>query len=154
MPYTLWQMNPERDGESRFPKGREMPHRPIVMIIEDDVEMNHLERELLAVHGLDSVPAYTGQEALDACRESPPDAVLLDLMLPQVDGFETCRRLRESGPRRIPIVIVTALDSEDCRRRGLEVGADAYLCKPFDPDEVVATLQRLLVESGCKENER
>lgn len=136
-----------------FSMGREMSHHPLVMIVEDDEEMNQLERELLAVHGLDSVPAYTGKEALEICEQRSPDAVLLDLMLPQMDGFETCRRLRESAPPRLPIIIVTALDGEDCRREGLEVGADAYLCKPFDPDEIIATLRRLLAESGYEETQ-
>ena len=121
-----------------------MRARPVVMVVEDDWEMNELERELLAVHGLDSVPAYTGDEALDVCQRCDADAVLLDLMLPGLDGFETCRRLRETKDRRLPIVVVTALDSEDCRERGRQVGVDAYFAKPFDPDEVIATIQRLL----------
>lgn len=96
-----------------------MDHQPVVMVVEDDEEMNQLEQELLAVHGLDAVPAYTGDEALEICEQFGTNAVLLDLMLPRMDGFETCRRLRESGPH-LPIVIVTALDSEDCRKRGFE----------------------------------
>lgn len=68
-----------------------MADRPIVMVVEDDVEMNQLERELLEVHGLDSVPAYTGPEAIEVCRTCHADAILLDIMLPEMDGFETCR---------------------------------------------------------------
>ena len=120
---------------------------PVVMVVEDDVEMNELQRELLAVHGLSAVPAYTGSEALEVCDRCKADAVLLDVMLPELDGFETCRRLRRPGRRRLPIVMVTALDSEDCRRQGLEAGADAYFSKPFDPTEVIQTLLRLLGES-------
>ena len=120
---------------------------PVVMVVEDDVEMNELQRELLAVHGLDAVAAYTGIEALEVCRRCNADAVLLDVMLPEMDGFETCRRLRRHGPH-MPIVIVTALDSDDCRERGLAAGADAYFSKPFDPSEVIETLQRLLKEAS------
>ena len=124
-----------------------MKSRPLVMVVEDDEEMNELERELLAVHGLDAVAAFTGTEALDVCERTDADAILLDIMLPELDGFETCRRLRQRG-RRVPIVMVTALDSDDCRRLGNEAGADAYFCKPFDPDEVINTLQRLIEGNG------
>ena len=120
----------------------------MVLVVEDDAEMNELHRELLAAHGFDSVAAYSGLEALRKTRECPADAVLLDLMLPELDGFETCRRIRSDGTRRIPIVVVTALDSEDCRRRGFELGADAYFSKPFDPDELVMTI-RTLIEQSC-----
>lgn len=116
------------------------------MVVEDDVEMNELQRELLAIHGIDSVPAYTGAEALEVSSRQPADAVLLDVMLPEMDGFETCRRLK-SGTRPMPVVMVTALDNEDCRQRGFEAGADAYFAKPFDPDEIVRTLQVLLDSS-------
>ena len=121
-----------------------MRERPLVMVVEDDSEMNELQRELLDVHGLEGVPAYTGTEALEVFRKCHADAVLLDVMLPEMDGFETCRRLRGRRGTHLPIVIVTALDSEDCRRRGFEAGADAYFAKPFDPDEVISTLRMLL----------
>lgn len=117
------------------------------MVVEDDEEMNELQRELLAVHGLDAVAAYTGIEALDLSETSNADAVLLDIMLPELDGFETCRRMRQRG-RTFPIVMVTALDSDDCRRLGTEAGANAYFCKPFDPDEVIGMLQRLIGNNG------
>lgn len=127
-----------------------MEDRPVVIVVEDDVEMNDLERQFLDLYGLRSLPAYTGPEALEVCGDCHPDAVLLDLMLPEMDGFETCRRLRQcgNGSRRMPIVIVTALDTDDCRRRGFEAGADAYFSKPFDPDEVAQTLRILIERSG------
>jgi len=117
------------------------------MVVEDDVEMNQLEREMLDVYGLDSVPAYTGNEALDVFQRHRIDAVLLDLMLPELDGFETCRRLR-SLDEGVVVVILSALDSEDSRRRGYECGANAYFAKPFDPEEVIQTTQSLLRPNG------
>ena len=72
-----------------------MQDRPVVMVVEDDSEMNDLQRELLDVHGMASVPAYTGREALEVAENRDTDAVLLDIMLPEMDGFETCRHLRE-----------------------------------------------------------
>jgi len=120
--------------------------RPVVLVVEDDVEMNQLQRELLDLHGLASVPAYSGTEALELFAHGGADAVLLDLMLPEMDGFETCRRLcgRGAGGRKLPIVIVTALDGEEFRRQGFDAGADAYFAKPFDPNEVIRTIRQLL----------
>jgi DNA-binding response OmpR family regulator len=118
--------------------------RPIVIVVEDDVEMNDLEREFLAVRGLDAVPAYSGAQALELFAQCKADAILLDVMMPEMDGFECCRRLRQAIDHSVPIVILTALDGEDCRRRGYQAGADAYFSKPFDPDEVVDTLCRLM----------
>src|ERR1017187_6239823 len=117
-----------------------MAGRPLVLVVEDDVELNQLERELLDVHGLDSLAAYTGPQAVEVSGSCHADAILLDIMLPEMDGFETLRRLRGLNGRYVPVVILSALDSEDCRRRGFETGADAYFAKPFDPDEVIQTI--------------
>lgn len=121
-----------------------MPNRPVVMVVEDDVEMNDLQRELLDVNGLDSVPAYTGLQALKLYETCTADAMLLDVMLPEMDGFETCRRLRLRKNGNIPVVIITAMGTDDARRQGFEAGADAYFTKPFDPDEVIKTLRDLI----------
>ena len=116
--------------------------------MEDDPEMNQLQCELLDVNGFDSRPAYTGAEALELCDESNTDAVLLDLMLPEVDGYETCRRLKsQAATDRLPVVMITALDGDDCRQKGIDAGADAYFTKPFDPDQVISTLE-LLIGAG------
>lgn len=126
---------------------RAVDDRPVVMVVEDDVEMNELERELLDTYGLASIAAYTGVEAVDLFQRCRADAVLLDIMLPEMDGFETCRRLRALNGSAVPIVMLTALDSDESRRRGFEAGADAYFCKPFDPDEVARKLHDLLAGS-------
>lgn len=123
-------------------------NRPIVLVVEDDVEMNELQREFLAVNGLDSVAAYTGNEAVAAYRREAADAVLLDVMLPELDGYETCRQIRSLNHSRVPIILLTALDSEECRQRGFDAGADAYFTKPFNPDEVVSTLHKLIRQSA------
>lgn len=120
-----------------------MASTPTILVVEDDREMNELQRELLATGGLDSVAAYTGRQALEVFEDSAADAVLLDIMLPEMDGFEACARLR-AADSDLPIVMVTALDSEECRRRGFDAGADAYFTKPFDPDEIIETLRTLI----------
>ncbi len=125
-----------------------MRDRPLVMVVEDDPEMNELERELLELGGMDTVPAYSGVEAIQLADRCNANAVLLDIMLPEMDGFETCRRLRDNAGEKLPIVLVTVLDSEDCRRRCVECGADALFTKPFDPDGVVNTIQSLLHRRG------
>jgi DNA-binding response OmpR family regulator len=127
---------------------RTLPNRFLVMVVEDDEEMNALEREFLEIHGLQTIPAYDGLQAMDAFARRPCDAVLLDVMLPQMDGFATCRELRRQAGLKIPIVILTALDGCDCCRKGAEAGADAYFTKPFDPDEVVRKLLELLDRDG------
>jgi DNA-binding response OmpR family regulator len=127
-----------------------MAGRPLVLVVEDDVELNQLERDLLDVHGLDSLAAYTGTQAVEVSSSCHADAVLLDIMLPEMDGFETLRRLRSLNERYVPVVILSALDSEDCRRRGFETGADAYFAKPFDPDEVIQALQNLIARTLAK----
>jgi DNA-binding response OmpR family regulator len=121
------------------------PEKRIILVVEDDAELNELQRELLAVHGMESVPAYSGTEALNIVNNSHVDAVLLDIMLPEMDGFETCNRLRQSRDGRgLPIVILTALDGDEYKQRGRAVGADDYFSKPFDPDQVITTLRRLI----------
>ena len=90
-----------------------MAGQPLILVVEDDMEMNELQRELLSLHGMGSVPAYTGPEAIDLHRQNPADAILLDTMLPELDGFETCRRIREQEiDAHVPIVMLTAMDGE------------------------------------------
>lgn len=118
---------------------------PLILVVEDDMEMNELQRELLSLHGMESVPAYSGHQALELCEQCDVAAVLLDVMLPEMDGFETCRKLRQQTSGQVlPIIMLTALDSDDCRQRGYASGADAYFVKPFDPDEVVRKLLSLI----------
>lgn len=121
-----------------------MATRPVVMVVEDDAEMNDLERELLELNGISAVAAYTGVQAVEAFQKGHADVILLDVMLPEMDGFETCRRLRSMDHGGLRIIMISALDSDDCRRKGYEMGADAYFTKPFDPDEVVSAIQRLM----------
>ena len=121
-----------------------MREKPLILVVEDDEEMNRLECELLELCGMDAVSAYTGPEAVELAEKCDADAVLLDVMLPDMDGFEACRKICCQNSRHIPVIIISALDSDDCRRRGSEVGADAYFAKPFDIDGLVETLQKLI----------
>src|SRR5262245_28994395 len=119
-----------------------------VLIVEDESDI----RDLLAFHlgreGYLVAVSRTGADALRQIRAGPPDLVLLDLMLPEIDGLEVCRRLRQD-PRTasLPIVMLTAKSEEVDRVLGLELGADDYIVKPFSPKEVVARVRAVLRRS-------
>jgi len=116
-----------------------------VLIVEDEPDMNKLLAEVLSAYGFEPISAATGEQALDLLATRTPDAILLDLMLPGLSGYELCRRLK--GDRRtnpIPILILTALDRPEDRLLGYETGADDYLTKPFSPDGLVARLRACL----------
>jgi DNA-binding response OmpR family regulator len=108
------------------------------LIVEDDPDQADMTARLLREHGFRPLTAMSGEEGLGLARRVEPDVMLLDLMLPDIDGFAVCMRLRgEERTRRIPIVMVTALDGENHRCRGFRVGANAYLTKPFGADELL-----------------
>ena len=116
-----------------------------VLLVEDDVRMAAALRRALRGEGIVTDVAAGGEEALRLARSREPDAVVLDVMLPDIDGFETCRRLRAEGVWS-PIIMLTARDAVEDRVRGLDQGAD-YLTKPFSLAELLARL-RALVRRG------
>lgn len=111
-------------------------------MIEDDEAIGSLVGAYLEQAGFDVVRESTGEAGLDAVERQQPRLVVLDLGLPDFDGFELCRRLRGSGD--VPILILTARDEEADRIIGLELGADDYLTKPFSPRELVARVRAVL----------
>jgi DNA-binding response OmpR family regulator len=119
-----------------------MAGRPRVLVVEDDVDIAGVVRRSLDKEGYDVRVSGDGQAALDEAGMFEPDAVVLDLGLPKLDGVDVCRRLRESGD--VPILILTARDALDSRVEGLDSGADDYLVKPFEREELLARLRALL----------
>jgi len=117
-----------------------------VLVVEDDVRMAAAIRRGLRFEGLVVDLAGAGEDALRKVGATDYDAVVLDVMLPDIDGFETCRRLRAAG-LWLPVIMLTARDSVDDRVRGLDGGADDYLTKPFSLAELLARL-RALVRRG------
>ena len=116
------------------------------ILIVDDVPFNvdTLEQELEDL-GYETITATNGQEALDQVRAESPDIVLLDVMMPVMDGFTACRQLKENDDTRfIPVLIMTALDQVEDRIKGIEAGADDFLTKPVDPGELMARIQTAL----------
>jgi DNA-binding response OmpR family regulator len=119
-----------------------MTDRARVLVVEDDPDIGDVVRRSLRREGYDVRLAADGNEALDEAAVFEPDAVVLDLGLPKLDGIDVSKRLRADGD--VPILMLTARDSVDARVEGLDSGADDYLVKPFDLQELLARLRALL----------
>jgi two-component system response regulator MprA len=117
-----------------------------ILIVDDDRALRDALRRALVLGGYDTVPADSGEAALAEVASSAPDAVVLDIGLPDMDGLEVCRRLRGAG-NRVPVLMLTARDAVEDRIDGLDAGADDYLVKPFDVGELRARLRALLRRS-------
>jgi len=117
-----------------------------VLVVDDDPRITDLVRRILAYNGYSVSVAATGDEALSRMLERPPDLMVLDVMLPGVDGLEVARRVRAAGDN-VPILLLTARDAIPHRVEGLEAGADDYLVKPFAPEELLARVKALLRRS-------
>ena len=113
-----------------------------VLIVDDDEKLTTLLSEYLGRYGLSVRAASHPDDGLRLLRADPPDLVILDVMLPGMDGFAVCRRIRETS--RVPIIMLTARGDVTDRVVGLEIGADDYLAKPFEPRELVARIQAVL----------
>jgi two-component system KDP operon response regulator KdpE len=115
---------------------------PRILVCDDEPQILRALRVILRDAGFEAVPASTGEEALDLAAVKPPEAAILDLMLPDLDGVELTRRLREWS--EMPILVLSAVGEEDRKVEALAAGADDYVTKPFGPRELVARMQALL----------
>jgi two-component system response regulator MprA len=123
-----------------------------ILVVEDDPAVRNSLSRALRLEGYEAELHEEGGTAIRSLQVAAPDAILLDLQLPDVDGLEICRRIRASGDRT-PILMVTARDAVDDRVAGLDAGADDYLVKPFDLAELFARLRALLRRRGPAEGE-
>jgi DNA-binding response OmpR family regulator len=114
----------------------------VILVVDDDVMVRDVVGRYLGRAGYHVTVAGDGAEALRAVEATPPDLVVLDLMLPGLPGLEVCRRLRAASP--VPVVMLTALGEEEDRIAGLELGADDYITKPFSPRELVLRVASVL----------
>jgi len=122
-----------------------------ILVVDDEIDLLELVRYNLVKEGYDVVCVGSGEEALKAARKDPPDLIVLDLMLPTVDGLEVCRRLKaEARTRDIPIVMLTAKSEETDVISGLDRGADDYIAKPFSPRVLTARIKALLRRHDTK----
>ncbi len=117
--------------------------RSTILIIDDDEKIISMLRRGLAFEGYEVLTASNGAEGLKQMLENDPALMVLDVMMPQVDGFEVCRRVREAGSS-VPILMLTAKDEVENRVKGLDAGADDYLVKPFALEEMLARVRALL----------
>ncbi len=119
-----------------------MSGSPRVLVCDDEAQILRALRVILRDAGFEAIPADTGEEALDMAAVKRPDAAIVDLVLPDIDGVEVCRRLR--GWSEMPIIVLSAVGEEDAKVRALAAGADDYVTKPFGPRELVARLAAVL----------
>jgi len=113
-----------------------------ILAVDDEQRLINFMRMNLELEGCQVISANSGREALDRVREDMPDVVLLDIMMPGMDGYETLRRLRTFS--QVPVLILTAKDDEEDRIRGLELGADDYIGKPFGHRELISRIRAVL----------
>ncbi|HEX8632480.1 MAG TPA: response regulator transcription factor [Catenuloplanes sp.] len=118
-----------------------------ILVVDDDPTVSDVVQRYLEHAGYQVVSAGDGAAALSSLAARPPDLVILDLMLPGIDGLEVCRRMRAMSPQ-VPIVMLTALGEEADRVVGLQMGADDYVTKPFSPRELVLRVQSVLRRAG------
>jgi two-component system, OmpR family, alkaline phosphatase synthesis response regulator PhoP len=123
-----------------------------ILVIDDEKDLLELVRYNLEKEQFDAISATDGQTGLDIATRHRPDLIVLDLMMPGMDGLEVCRRLRnEPKTSRIPVIMLTARATEADRIVGLEMGSDDYLTKPFSPRELVARVKAVLRRAGQQE---
>ena len=115
-----------------------------ILIIEDDIDIANIERDYLRVAGYDVTVMNNGTDGIEAALNTPVDLIILDVMLPEMDGFEVCRAIRDKV--RVPIVMVTARLDDIDKIRGLGVGADDYIEKPFSPSVLIAKIKAMLAQ--------
>lgn len=120
---------------------------PCVLVVDDDPNINYLVSSALRLEGYRTLTADNGREALKAVDDGHPDLVVLDVMMPELDGFDVLKRLRQDGFDQ-PVIFLTARDGGDDRVRGLQAGGDDYVVKPFLIEELVARVAAVLRRSG------
>jgi DNA-binding response OmpR family regulator len=120
-----------------------------VLVVDDDRNIVHLVQVYLVKEGFRVLVAYDGREALEQARKHHPDLIVLDLMLPEIDGLQVCQHIRVES--NVPIIMLTAKTTEDDKLVGLHLGADDYVTKPFSPRELVARVEAVLRRTATSE---
>lgn len=116
-----------------------------ILLVDDEPQLVEVVKMRLEANGYTVLAAYDGQEALDKARQEKPDLIILDLMLPKVDGYKVCRMLKfDQNYKHIPIIMFSARAQEEDVKLGKEVGGDAYITKPFEPQELLSKIKEFL----------
>ncbi|MFC1961859.1 response regulator [Chloroflexota bacterium] len=119
-----------------------------ILVVDDERKIVEILKAYLEREGYRVITAYDGHSALELARSDPPDLIILDLMLPEVSGWDVCRELRKKSD--VPIIMLTARDDTTDKIIGLELGADDYVTKPFDPKEIISRVRAVLRRSEGK----
>jgi two-component system, OmpR family, alkaline phosphatase synthesis response regulator PhoP len=122
-----------------------------ILVVDDEPPIVRLMEFILAREGYEMVIAVNGQEALSQVAEHKPDLILLDIMMPRIDGYEVARTLRaDPAYRHIPIIMLSAKAQDDDVRKGIDVGVNEYITKPFSPQHLVVTVRKYLDPPGSE----
>ncbi|WP_018247522.1 response regulator [Orenia marismortui] len=123
-----------------------------ILVVDDEVNIVELVKFNLEKEGYEVITAYDGEEAINKAKENNPNLIVLDLMLPKLDGFDVCRQIRKDNQlKRTPIIMLSAKGEEIDKILGLELGADDYVTKPFSPRELIARVKAVLRRIDSKE---
>jgi len=126
-----------------------MTNKPLILVVDDDPKILRLLRVELTAQGFQVLGAERGRDALDLVQRQRPDLVILDIIMPGMDGLEVLRQLRESSG--VPVILLTAKGTDTDKIIGLELGADDYLAKPFNPEELTARVRAVLRRTQARE---
>ncbi len=125
--------------------------KPTILLVDDEPAIVEILKMRLEHHGYDVIEAYDGQEALEKARKLMPSLILLDVMLPKLDGYKLCKLLKfDESYAQIPIIIQTALSQPNDERMAYDSGADAYLAKPFETTALLSAIETLLSKSKVR----
>jgi two-component system alkaline phosphatase synthesis response regulator PhoP len=123
-------------------------HKGKILVVDDEVYILHILDFSLGAEGFEVITANNGELAIEKAKQERPDLIVLDIMMPVLDGYETCRRLKRlSETKEIPVVLLTAKGRDIDKRLGFEVGAIDYIIKPFSPSSLIGRIQEIL---GCR----
>ncbi len=119
-----------------------------ILVVDDEVNITQILEFSIGAEGYEVITAANGEEAIDKARREQPDLIILDIMMPKIDGYEACRILKANPlTKSIPVVLLTAKGRDIDKRLGYEVGATDYIVKPFSPNKLVDRIHQLLVGS-------
>ena len=123
-----------------------------ILVVDDEIYIVHILDFSLGMEGYEVVTALDGEQALDKARSERPDLVVLDIMMPKLDGYETCKRLKaDEATKQIPVILLSAKGRNVDQKIGFEVGADDYITKPFSPRKLVERINAVLGQGNSRQ---
>src|SRR5881396_2900218 len=135
---------PIRGGEPNMAKGK-------ILVVDDEIYIVHILDFSLGMEGYEVLTALDGEQALEKARAEHPDLIVLDIMMPKLDGYETCKMLKaDPGTKDIPVILLSAKGRNVDQNIGFEVGADDYITKPFSPRKLVERINAILGQNSSQ----